>query len=376
MHIDPGDVAVLLEEVDSFAQGRVAAMTSRPEEPIPPEHLERLTAEVLALRILPDASDEDGLGLWEDCDHAHTMAFNIGVLRLLGQANAGVAFAWHRYALARAMERALGMDREEDGILGTTILPVGHYGLGRASLARWLIGRELAAEDSELLADWLDRHANTNILFAPESWRSVLWPVWTEGKVRWERRTRQRIDVLLSKAQHGLDEVSAYRIRTMDSVGNTASVVDAPSSVYARLLKLDMIGLTAIGVGAITKGLGMAREFAAIRKQGGKAIDRHPAVQALLGDAEIARNAGEVILGGYERPVDRIDLGRVVADRAGLFGRLCHAASQIVQAFGGVGYMRDLGAEKILRDMTMLRLQTGGMQDLHSFLAGWSGDWE
>ena len=39
----------------------------------------------------------------------------------------------------------------------------------------------------------------------------------------------------------------------------------------------------------------------------------------------------------------------------------------------GIGYTRDTGPEKQLRDQNMLKLMSGGTREIHSFLAGWTG---
>ena len=44
-----------------------------------------------------------------------------------------------------------------------------------------------------------------------------------------------------------------------------------------------------------------------------------------------------------------------------------------MQVHGGIGYMRDLGVEKLVRDLNMLRLQTGGVRDIPSFITGLNG---
>jgi alkylation response protein AidB-like acyl-CoA dehydrogenase len=43
----------------------------------------------------------------------------------------------------------------------------------------------------------------------------------------------------------------------------------------------------------------------------------------------------------------------------------------VLQVHGGSGYMRDTGAEKIVRDQNMLKLQIGGTRDAHLFVAAW-----
>jgi hypothetical protein len=376
MSIDPDDVGPLLEEVSSFAKARIGGAVTRPEEPLPIAELENLTREALELGMLPTGG-EAGFGLWESCDQPHDMEFNIGVLRHVARANVGVAFAWHRQALARCLERSLGAAPAGDDLFGTILAPTGHYGLARNSLARWLAGSEQGGDEFHLLADWLDRRTHVTSFVAPESWKFLLWPVWHEGDVLWQRVSRDNVWVRELRFQHGFDEVCAYQILNASGEGQTWQVGGGVSrQLYARILKLDMLGLLAIGSGGMARGLELAREYASIRKQGGKRIDRHPAVQRMLSDVEQACRNADLALHACAQPVDELDLGLVAASRANIHEMLCMAANQVVQVHGGIGYMRDAGAEKLLRDMNMLKLQTGGTREIGAFLAGWFGDYE
>lgn len=377
MSIEAEDVAALLEEVGQFTQGRIAEAVMRPENPLPNKVLEQLTGEALELGILPAPTREAGFGLWEAYHQPHIMRFNIGVLRLVGSANAGIAFAWHRQALARVLEREMGWTPafEAGAVLGVTMLPTGHYGLGRTNLARWLGGRVPEGDEREILQDWLDRTSHPTILTAPAGWNSLLWPVWRDDRIGWERVSRAALNVGLCSAQHGLDELSTFQMSREGERGELCfPLPDMARQLFARVFKMDMIGLLAIGAGAITRAWNMAKDYAGIRQQGGKLIGRHPAVQQMLCDVELCRHSVEQALLVCERPVDMLDTNEVAAMRARLSGLLCQAASQVVQVFGGLGYMRDNGAEKILRDMNMLKAQTGGAWDLRSFVAGWCGD--
>jgi alkylation response protein AidB-like acyl-CoA dehydrogenase len=93
----------------------------------------------------------------------------------------------------------------------------------------------------------------------------------------------------------------------------------------------------------------------------------------MLSDIEIARHRIDMALAALAQPVDTLDTGAVAAARANIAPALCHAANQVMQVHGGIGYMRDAGPEKLVRDQNMLKLASGGTRDLHAFLAGWTG---
>ncbi len=375
MIIDQNDLAQLLTEVESFTGHRIATAAERPEHPIQPQLFKELTREASDLGILSLPTDGAGFGVWEHRDDANSMAFNIGALKLVGHANPGVAFAWHRTALASVLADSVGFSLSSDSAARTTIAPTGHYGLARNSLARWFKTRNLNGEDASLLKDWLDHRQHATPIVAPADWQTLLWPVWNDHTVEWQLVERDNLDVISCARQHGFDELAACLVKDKNTSPKIKTLdPDVSRRIYDRVLKMDMIGLLSIGLGALKRGQAMACGYASIRRQGGKLISAHPAVQQLLADIEVAKLQAEITLAAFALPIDEIDLGAVVATHAGTHALLCHAANQIVQLHGGIGYMRDTGAEKIVRDQNMLKLQSGGVRDAQLFVAAWAGE--
>ena len=201
-----------------------------------------------------------------------------------------------------------------------------------------------------------------------------VWPVWLDDQIAWRYVERKDLDVTAGNAQHGFDELMGFVVRQLSTAGKTIKPgPDASRGIYAKTFKLDVLGLLSIGAGALDRGQALARDFAGIRKQGGKGIAEHPAVQHMQSDIEIARHSVDMALAAFSQPVDELDVRTVAAARANLGPALCHAANQAVQVHGGIGYMRDAGAEKLLRDQNMLKLIAGGTREIHAFLAGWTG---
>lgn len=373
MHLDTEDSQRLLEELGRFSRERIAHLAARPHQPIDGRKLALLTSEALDMGILPPSTAESGFGLWEHCNTAPAMAFNTGALRHIAGASPGVAFTWHRLALARWVAVQLGQPLGADDLTGLQLVPTGHYGLARGSLARWLQGGALEAADQAMLADWLDRRTHTTTLYAPEDWKLLLWPVWAGEHVAWQRVDRPTLNVRAEKAQHGFDELAGFSVGLIEEGTAIAMAPETSRILFAHMLKLDMLGLLAIGAGALDHGQALARAYATIRRQGGSAIAAHPAVQHMLSDIEIARHRIDMALAALAQPVDTLDAGAVAAARANIAPALCHAANQVMQVHGGIGYMRDAGPEKLVRDQNMLKLASGGTRDLHAFLAGWTG---
>lgn len=371
--LDTDDVAALLSEVDAFATERIAAAVERPEAPLSNDSLTALSTEAAELGLIPAPGAAPGYALWEHCDHANAMQFNLGLLQLVARANAGVAFAWHRSALARSVAALPGAPAGGEGVLDAALVTTGHLGLARTELARFLRPQGPRA-DSAVLSDWLDRRWHDTTVIATASWQQLVWPVWHGDTIRWQRAKRQQLHVEPRRAQHGLDELAAFSVRLAPQA-DTVLLPEGgdPRQQYERMLKLDMLGLMAIGAGALRHGWELAAGYAAIRKQGGKVIGDHAAVQIMLGEIEMAWQQASAALARLARPVDDIALNEVAAQRASIHGALCHGANQGVQVHGGVGYMRDVGAEKIVRDQNMLKLLAGGTREIPLLLGALGG---
>ena len=93
----------------------------------------------------------------------------------------------------------------------------------------------------------------------------------------------------------------------------------------------------------------------------------------MLGEIDIAFRQAEMSISILSRPIDDISLSEVLEIRAAMHPLLSHAANQCIQAQGGIGYMRDVGTEKILRDQNMLRMIAGGIREIPLVLAGLKG---
>lgn len=370
------DVQVMLDEVARFARERVADAAVRPEHPMGDVMLDALSRDAAELGILPSADGADGdegLGLWSAPIDTASVAFSTGALTHIARANAGVAFAWHRAALARCVATACGITPPAAGALDLTIGPTGHYGLARGALARWLRTTPLHEGDTPLLADWVDRSGHATTIIAPRAWSLMLWPVWRDGQMTWQLTRRAALDVHSCRPQLGLDELAAFRARATDMPAQTWTT-DEPRarSVLGTALALDWLGLLAIGHGLLEHGQALATAFAGMRRQGGTLIAEHAAVQRMLSDIEVARIQSQAALAQLTRDAQCLHAGAAAAARAALHPALCHAANQVVQVHGGIGYMRDAGPEKLLRDQQMLALQGGGVQAAHLFVAAWA----
>src|SRR5690554_6323930 len=106
---DRADLELFLDEARRFVHNRLQPAVSRHETLISPPLLADITREAANLGLLPLPGQEAGYGLWEQPEQATNTVFSLAFLKLTASINAGVAFSWHRYALAVASYNETGI---------------------------------------------------------------------------------------------------------------------------------------------------------------------------------------------------------------------------------------------------------------------------
>lgn len=327
-----------------------------------------LLDEARALGIVTGA-DGEGPGVWSTASGHQAVSLSTRMLRRLARTNTGFALAVHRTALAQWIVRRLGGSPTGHG----TSAVQGRFGLGRLSLARYLAGAALDAEDRATLVDCYGTDEE-RILTCHEAFDWVVAPVTDpRGTLAWAVWPLAHLSVRRLPDAHGFDELTTLAFR-----GEAASPAGLPAPADAAAgaecmsaaLCMEALALMAIGLGAAEHGHAMARAYASARSQGGRPIEGHPAVQLLLASSRTAIITVEALLeSGARLPMATAGLTGTFAARAEAHPLLCRAANDALQVFGGSGYMRDTGAEKIVRDLNHLRVISGSPPELSLFVS-------
>jgi hypothetical protein len=235
-------------------------------------------------------------------------------------------------------------------------------------LARALAGAALDDDDRAILADTYAADA-PRILPLDPAMRGLLTLAFRDGALGWQLHLRPALVLTTDAHAHGLDELCTARVRPLSRARDLAP---AEPEAIARVLAAHQLGLVAIALGAVEHAHSLARAFASQRRQGGATIDRHPAVLGLLATSRATIDAvGAQLLAHGDRPLGLARLGPALACRARESVALADAAHAALQTFGGLGYMRDAGLEKISRDVNVLRVIAGAPPELALFIAEW-----
>lgn len=360
------DLTALLETVQRFAQRSLAGASATPHQPMPYTTAGALLGELRDMGVL-NATAEPACGLWDDPQDPLQVAFALRALHTMAQHSPGFAYQVHVQALASLLSRNVGVPAGED-----LVVLEGWLGLGRRALPATLTGGAgVSPEHAARMADcWcLPTAGKPRTVVALPDWSAVWIPTWQADQGWcWYRLARADVAVELLAQAHGLDELVPQRIslRTR-AVPPTADICDGDEATlhFLVLSGLYGMGLLAMATGAAQRALAIATDYAGMRRQGGPLIQEHDAVAQLLGEARQSVRLADTVLAGTTQPTASLGLlADVWQMRAAMHPLLCSAASQSMQVLGGIGYMRDQGVEKLLRDCNQLRLLGGSPQEL------------
>ncbi|MEZ5077584.1 MAG: acyl-CoA dehydrogenase family protein [Solirubrobacterales bacterium] len=147
--------------------------------------------------------------------------------------------------------------------------------------------------------------------------------------------------------QLGLRAAAAARITLREVAAATGPEGGMTAAASLVLLRA---GCAAIARGVARHAHELAAAYACTRLQGGVAIVEHDAVRRMLAAMEVGRATVPTPAGvGLDEPATLI--AKVAAAEAAVA-----TATDAVQVLGGSGYMRETGAEKLMRDAKYLQL--------------------
>lgn len=363
----PGsDDDALLAEVDRFTRRVIEPRAARPELTMSDDALATILAEADALGLAADASSASGLAPWDELELGTAPARTLALLTRLARANTGVALAIHWRALGRALLRRAELPHaaERPGVALQARL-----GLGRGALAAALVSsRPLSDEDRALLADAYSPAAERVLPIDP-AMDALITLVFDGRALGFQLHDRAALRATRDSQAHGLDELHTS---TLAPSAPARLHWTASAEWIAVAIAADQLALVALALGAVDGAHALARSYAAQRRQAGRPIDRHAAVQMLLANsrAQIESTRG-ALDSCAARPLSRARFGSALRVRVIAMPALAEAAHACMQVFGGLGYMRDTGIERVARNVNALRALAGTPSELALVLAEW-----
>jgi acyl-CoA dehydrogenase len=360
MHTD--ERTAVLAEVDRFVHLSVAPRVVRHEHALDRETLDHILEGAESLGLCGSDTSPTGLAPWEEFETERPCTDTFDILARIAKTNTAIAWVIHQRALARVVARAVGLGPSH------AITIEGRWGIGGPSLARWLVGSTLDDDDRSHLGDLYAANAARVLLVAP-TMRSLITLVFRDASMLWQRHVGDSLTVDRMTHAHGFDELDTA---TVFASSTAHDISDCTPDAFAKVAMAQMLGLVAIGLGTAEHAHDIARAFAAQRMQGGRPIDRHAAVLALLGQSRRTIDSVRAEATAMtSRPLDRASFGRVIAFRGEAHVRLTEAAHAAMQVMGGIGYMRETGLEKASRDLNVLRVMSGAPPELSLIAAEW-----
>lgn len=358
---DNDDREALLDTVHRFVCAEIAPVVQRPESPVGPDTVDGILAKLTELGVLTGAG-EPGLGVWDLPTEPAFCRLSMDVIAQVAQVSPGVGYALHLRAIAGWLDRAASLT---DTGAAVSFDRLGAAGGGAVSRA--LTGRQLSDDDIAVLENtWgAPTSGHLQLVVGTDTWSHLWWPQWTveDG---WQLARVPRADLQCTHLAHahGLDELAYLSCHRLAAEKGDPDAVLGPERVVEAWAVHGM-GLLVIAAAAARRAVSRARDYSLTRRQGGRLIGSHDAVAQLLGRSEQTLATTRAVLehiAGLSAGVSR--LHQVWRARAQLHPLLTAAGSDALQVFGGVGYMRDVGAEKDIRDLNTVRRLGGSPAEL------------
>lgn len=367
----PDDLSCLINEVSRFSNRSVEPEFERPEHLVSADALQALLAEAADNGFL-NSAEQTGISIWEQTDEPLLLQFSCQALYELALKNPGLAYLCHHISLSYFLSKQLGFEFRKGEV--PVISTQGHYGLARHSLARYFIS-SLDSDDAAVLTDYFSPGSDQfSLMHSLENWTHLLSPVLDKNRViQFAMMASDSLNLKHLENAHGLNETSSFYWRKKPNSRATKVTrlsLEQSQNLLGQILQMQWLGLISIARGATEKGYQLAKAYAAIRVQGGKTIEHHPAVQQMLSQAKSAVKCSQGLTANIcSQALSKDTLLDVAELRSQLHPMLCKGANNAMQVFGGMGYMQDTGLEKIVRDVAQLKLMNGTPTELMMFIA-------
>jgi acyl-CoA dehydrogenase len=144
--------------------------------------------------------------------------------------------------------------------------------------------------------------------------------------------------------------------------GHVLGEVNGGFEVAMGHINATRIHLSGRYLGMANELIEMAVDYAKQRVAFGAPLAQHQALQFMLADCDVEREAARLLMYAAALAADSGDPGaRIAASRSKLYGSemVGRVADRVLQLFGGAGYVADLPVERMYRDARAFRIGEG-----------------
>lgn len=298
---------------------------------------------------------------------------------------AGLGWALHRWALGDWVLRQASAWPHDDAV--PVYAGAGTWGWCPEALVPWWRGQALCEAQSEALSDWSRVASTGSMLLLPGHWTHLVRAVWrgrapadaSMGGWQWQVLAREQAELHAAEqvgpAALGLRPLQSWCIRAADDAWQ-ALACSAPhaNALWREVLLKDQLGVMAVASGAWQAADRVVQDHVTLRRQGGRALSEHPAVQQMRGRMVAAGRAVAALMQAWQQPThgpEHLDaLAAVLLDRCAVHEHLARLTDEGLQAMGAAGYLADSPVAQAWRDQRVLRQLAGGVADAHRVAAG------
>ena len=140
-------------------------------------------------------------------------------------------------------------------------------------------------------------------------------------------------------------------------------------NLLKRAMVMNWLGISAIGKGIAEGSILAAEQYASERHQGGTLIENHGAIKTMFSNAyNKTKIANSIINNVSEIKPDFDTMLNSAQAKLVTLDECSKVVSDMMQVFGGYGYMQDYRMEKRLRDIQVLKLSSGSPIFLKKFI--------
>ncbi|HYW22861.1 MAG TPA: acyl-CoA dehydrogenase family protein [Terriglobales bacterium] len=182
-------------------------------------------------------------------------------------------------------------------------------------------------------------------------------------------RNRYRIDRLKDKL--GTRAMATGEVTLDGAFAEVVGEVDRGFAQMTSMLNVTRLHNAIASAGTLRRGLQLARGYAASRTAFGRTLDRLPLQRQVLVQLAVQAEAALALTMRLAALLGRIECGTATVDESVVFRlgasltklytarQAVAGASEVVECFGGAGYMEDTGIARHLRDAQVLPIWEG-----------------